>query len=91
MRKPFEPVQWPAYLPPFVRDAVQFDHAGRLWVHRTSQPGTPETFDVFDGQGALVERVLAPPRTRIVGFGRLHVYLARLDPDHQEFLERYRL
>ncbi len=87
VRRPFEPVQWPDHLPPFL--SIRFDPQGTLWVHRTTEVGSPEVFDLIDRQGNLVRQIRTPPRTQLVGFGRSHVYLVRLDPDHQEFLERY--
>ncbi len=89
IRRPFEPVEWPDYLPPFLYAAVQIDPSGILWVHRTTDAGAPELFDLVDRLGNVVGQVQTPTRTRIVGFGRAHVYLVRLDADHQEFLERY--
>lgn len=84
-----EPVQWPDYLPPFLDHAVRFDPDGLLWIQRTVPAGRPELFDVVDARGRVVEQVSAPARSRIVGFGRSSIYLVRLDPDDQEFLERY--
>lgn len=89
VRRPFEPVEWPDHLPPFLHPAVQIDPGGVVWIHRTTNAGAPEVFDLVDRLGNLVGHVQTPARTRIVGFGRSHLYLVRLDADHQEFLERY--
>jgi hypothetical protein len=86
-----EPEQWPKLLPPFLPDAVWFASDGRLWVRRTTAAGAPPSFDLIDRAGAVVTRLQLPPRTRVVGFGRNTVYLARIDDDDLEYLERYRL
>ena len=42
--------------------------------------------------GRIVQRVVLPARTRLVGFGANGaIYLVRINEDDQEFLERYRL
>lgn len=84
-----EPVQWPAYLPPFREDAALYSPAGFLSIHRTGPIGARESFDIIDRFGGRVGTVTAPSHTRLVGFGRSHAYLVRIDEDHQEFLERY--
>lgn len=86
---PTEPVQWPAFLPPFLEDAGRFAPDGFLWIQRTTVADRPEVFDIVDRRGIVVEQVSTPPRTRLVGFGQSHIYLVRIDPDNQEFLERY--
>ena len=47
-------------------------------------------FDLVDPRGVVVRRVSTPPHTELVGFGRSHIYLVRLDADAQQFLERYK-
>jgi hypothetical protein len=85
-----EPVEFPQYLPPILDKATLFAPDGLLWIHRTVAAGTLELFDIVNERGMQVRQVRAPARTRLVGFGKDHVYLVRLDPDNQEFLERYR-
>ena len=53
--------------------------------------GAKEVFDIVDQRGRVTERVIAPPRSRLIGFGRSAVYLVRLAPQAQEFVERYQL
>ena len=86
----FEPIRWPDALPPFLDDAIRFAPDGFLWIQRTTSADGPPVFDIVDHRGAIVEQVKTPLRTRLVGFGRSYVYLARIDSDDQEFLERYR-
>jgi len=87
--RPFEPVQWPAFLPPFLSGAPRFDPNGLLWIRRTTEVGAPEHFDIVDSRGIVVQQVHTPPRTQLVGSSRSYVYLITLDEDHQEFLGRY--
>lgn len=86
----FEPVQWPEFLPPFLEGALHFSREGFLWIRRTTAAGQPPLFDVVNGRGQVVAQVTIPRQTRLVGFGDRTVYLARLDADDQQFLERYR-
>jgi hypothetical protein len=86
----FEPVKWPNFLPPFLDDASRFSPEGYIWVQRTTPPTGPAMLDIIDSMGRLVRQVLALPDTRLVGFGRAHLYMARADSDGQEFLQRYR-
>ena len=65
------PLELPDYSPAFGAGAVHADPAGRLWVRTTSQDTTahgPE-YDVLDNTGKLVDRVVVPGGTTIVGFG----------------------
>ncbi|MFN2317439.1 MAG: hypothetical protein ABR551_09480 [Gemmatimonadales bacterium] len=86
-----EPDTWPSTLPPFLRDAVSMGLDGRLWVQRTTEDLNRPEFDIFDVTGRLVERVVFPARTRLVGHGRDVVYLVRVDEDDLEYLERHRV
>jgi hypothetical protein len=82
---------WPANKPPFVSGAVQVEPNGRVWVLRTrAHDDSIPTFDVFDAAGRVVERVALPKRTRLAGFGKGVVYLARTDEDDLVWLQRVR-
>lgn len=87
-RPVYEPVHWPAVLPPFLDDAGRFDPEGMLWIRRTTAAGAAPAYDLLDGRGARRARVTAPPGTRLVGFGHQAVYLVRVDADGEEWLER---
>lgn len=84
-----EPVQWPAFLPPFLEKG-RFAPDGLLWIQRTTQADAPTVFDLVDPRGVVVRRVSTPAYTELVGFGRSHIYFVRLDADARHFLERYR-
>ena len=82
---------WPTVKPPFLDGAVQIDPNGRVWVLRTrAHDDSIPTFDVFDATGRVTERVTLPKRTKLVGFGRGVVYLARTDEDDLVWLQRVR-
>lgn len=84
-----EPAAWPIVLPPFLQDALRFAPDGTLWVQRTVPAGAAARFDLIDGTGAVVRQVELPAGRRLVGFGPRTVYLARVDDDDVEHLERY--
>lgn len=89
-RKVVEPPRWPDVLPAFPPDAfIRFDPDGRLWVQRSVAAGKAPRFDVIDDKGVVVRQVELPKRSRLVGFGAKTLYLAHLDDDDIERLERY--
>ena len=82
---------WPELKPPFLDKAAGVAPDGRLWVLRTRAHDDPvPTYDVFDGAGRVVERVALPPATRLIGFGKGTLYLARTDDDELVWLQRVR-
>jgi hypothetical protein len=85
-----EPVQWPAYLPAFLDNAGRFAPDGILWIQRTVPANSAALFDLVDGRGVVIAQVRAPEHSRVIGFGSAHVYVARVDQEDQEFLERYK-
>jgi hypothetical protein len=62
-----------------------------LWVERYVEAGDNPQFDVFDGEGAKRGELRLPAGRQIVGFGDGTVYLARIDEDDLQWLERYRM
>ena len=78
------------YMPPFLTQALNFSNEGYLWVRRTGPAGQPPTFDVIDRGGNVVQKVVLPKRTRIVGFGNGAVYTVRLDEDDLQYLQKYK-
>ncbi|HEY4218907.1 MAG TPA: hypothetical protein VGM67_17320 [Gemmatimonadaceae bacterium] len=84
-------IAWPRELPPFPPDAVRFAPDGLLWVERSVPAGSPELFDVIDGEAKVVANVTMPPNTVLVGFGSTSLYAVRIDDSHAEFLQRYPL
>ena len=92
LEKIFTPDQrWPAVKPPFLDAALRIAPDGRAWVLRTrAWDDSIPTYDVFDATGRVVERVALPARTKLVGFGRGTLYLARADEDDLAWLQRVR-
>ena len=86
-----EPPEWPPTLQAFGRKAPTFAPDGLLWVKRNTKAGAPPLYDVFDRAGKLAFQLELPPKTKVVGFGRGSVYLARVDDDDLHFLQRYKL
>jgi hypothetical protein len=63
-----------------------------LWVQRTRAAGDDiPSYDVFDAQGHLVDRVAFPRNARLLGFGNGTIYLSRPDGNEQFYIQRYRL
>ena len=78
-------------MPPFTgRGSVQATPEGEVWVLRTrSASDKVPAYDVFDKTGALVKKVMLNPKSRVVGFGKGTVYVARVDDDDLQWLQRY--
>jgi hypothetical protein len=88
-----DPETWGGeFMPPFLQGTgtLAFSNDGYLWVRRTGAPGIPPTYDVIDRAGNLVERVVLPKKARLVGFGNNAVYVARVDEDDLQYLQKYR-
>jgi hypothetical protein len=79
------------FMPPFLQgqNAI-FSNDGYLWVPRTGPVGQPPTFDVIDRAGNVAQRVVLPAKARLLGFGNGTVYIARLDEDDLQYLQRHR-
>jgi hypothetical protein len=87
-----DPETWGGeYMPPFLGGAsLSFSNEGYLWIQRTGPAGQPPTFDVIDRAGNLAQRVVLPKRARLLGFGNGAVYVARLDEDDLQYIQKYR-
>ena len=89
-----EPASWPDVKPPFmgspVASAAFPAPNGDVWVTRTRSANDKiPTADVFDGRGRLIGKMSLPEGTRLVGFGKNFVYVARTDADDLQYLQRY--
>ena len=80
------------FMPPFLggNNTLSFSNDGYLWVQRTGPAGQPPTFDVIDRAGNLAQKVVLPKRARLIGFGNGAVYVARLDEDDLQYIQKYR-
>jgi hypothetical protein len=64
------PSDLPDYRPAFSNGSVRADAEGKLWVRIMSpRPASGPEYDVIDRTGKLVDRVVLPAGTTIVGFG----------------------
>lgn len=90
-RREIDQYTWPEVKPPFQASRVLVDPSGRAWVSRHVSAGAPATYDVFDRSGARVGTFELAPGTRVVGFGRSHLYAVSYDDFDLNYLERYRL
>jgi hypothetical protein len=87
-----EPLGWPAFVPPFEAGASLAASDGSVWVGRTARDANDtSTYDVIDRQTAVRMRVVLPKSSRVVGFGRGVVFVARADDDDLLYLERFAL
>ncbi|MFN8583610.1 MAG: hypothetical protein U0163_21860, partial [Gemmatimonadaceae bacterium] len=68
MRDEEERTDWPSVMPPFLQDPALVAPNGQLWVRRTGKAGDPPTYDVIDGAGKLVQKVVCPQKSRVIGF-----------------------
>jgi len=89
--QPEEP-EFAETMPPFVgRGSAFATPEGEVWVLRTRAASDKiPTYDVFDKTGALVKKVSLNPDSRVVGFGKGTVYVARTDEDDLQYLQRYK-
>jgi hypothetical protein len=70
--------------------AVQVAPEGEVWILRTRPAGDKvPSYDVFDKSGKLIKKVSLNPNSRVVGFGRGVVYVARTDEDDLQYLQRF--
>jgi hypothetical protein len=88
-----DPESWGGeFMPPFLNGTnnLVFSNDGYLWVARTGPAGMAPTYDIIDRGGNVVQRVVLPKRHRLLGFGNSAIYLARLDEDDLQYLQKYR-
>lgn len=80
------------FMPPFLNggNTLNFSNDGYLWIQRTGPAGQLPTFDVIDRAGNLAQKVVLPKRARLLGFGNGAVYVARLDEDDLQYIQKYR-
>jgi len=83
--------EFAATRPPFTDFTPRIAPDGTLWVERSVATGTPQTFDLFDGRGIRRGAVSLPPGRRLLSLGGGVAYLAAVNEDGIERLERYRL
>ena len=75
------------HLPAIETGELDEDESAHLT--RVLRLGTGDEIDVFDGRGRLIGKISLPEGTRLVGFGKNFVYVARTDADDLQYLQRY--
>ena len=86
-----EPDEWPEFLPPFLYGGVSMAPDGRVWVARMTVGDAAPVYDVIDRTGRVAFRVTLAKRSHVVGFGNGTLYVARMDEDDLQYLQRYAL
>ena len=86
-----EPPHWPEFLPPFPTRAAIFAPNGLLWVRRSVPAGALPLYDVFDASAQRIFQVQLDAPGDVVGFGRAHAFVARVDEDGLKYLRRVAL
>jgi hypothetical protein len=84
-----EPEQWPSLLPPFLEGALKIASDGTIWIERTVPAGSESIIDVFSVNAKRVARIQLPPNRRLVSVSASRVYLAHVDSDGLQVLERW--
>ncbi|MEP6692134.1 MAG: hypothetical protein ABJD07_13320 [Gemmatimonadaceae bacterium] len=88
------PSELPDYRPAFLLSggSARGDADGNLWIRTTQVAIGGPVYDVIDGKGQLIDRVVLPPGRTIAGFGRGGiVFLAVRDGTTGVRLEKARL
>jgi hypothetical protein len=87
---------WPPTVPPFVADVVNVTGPafpmpdGRLMIARLPTTRTPaNSYDVIDRRGNRVGTLLLNAAQRVVGFGSRSIYVATIDSNDIERLQRH--
>jgi hypothetical protein len=88
-RDPRSYPEWPAFIPPFLPDALLPAPDGRLWIRRVAASANLNPpYDVIDRKGVLVARVAVDKDVVVVGFGRGVVFTSTTDEDGLQKLQR---
>ena len=88
-----DPPDMPDYYPPIRAGTVFADPDGNLWILPTTSAIVSDAlvYDVVDRSGAVVERVLLPPKRKLLAVGHAGVlYLANYSGDYFK-IERARV
>jgi hypothetical protein len=82
----------PDYKPAFAPGGARADVDGRVWVRLiATRPMPGPVYDVIDGQGRLVDRVVLPPNSAVAGFGPGGVVYLGVRESGELHLERARV
>ena len=73
------PSELPDYAPAFMAGSARGDLDGNLWVRTSKVVNGGSMYDIIDGKGRLIDRVLVPAGRVIAGFGHGVVYMGVRD------------
>lgn len=73
------PSDRPDYAPAFMAGSARGDVDGNLWVRTSKVVNGGSMYDVINGKGELIDRVLVPAGRVIAGFGHAVVYMGVRD------------
>jgi hypothetical protein len=80
---------FPPRKPPFVAVRLLVSPEGDVWIPRSAAwDAESSVVDVVGRDGRLRRQIRLPANRRIVAFGRAAVYVAAIDDDDLEWLER---
>lgn len=63
------PAFLPDYAPPFAPGSTRADWDGNVWIRTSVVIDGGSVYDVLNGNGALIDRLIVPPGRVIAGFG----------------------
>ena len=89
MAPPADDFRWPAFKPPFAPSSTLVTPDGKVWVQRSGADGAAPVYDELDEGGRLVRRIAVAKGSRVVGFGKGVVYVARADEDDLMHLQKF--
>jgi len=81
---------WAATVPPIRPSPLIAAPDGTVWIARAQWSGAEDTnYDVVDRKGILIRRIRMPEHQRVVGFGKGAIYVAAIDDDGIERLQKH--
>jgi hypothetical protein len=81
---------WPSELPPIAPNALHATPEGNVLIRQMPSAARNATvYDLVDRSGRLSSRLELPGNAFVVGFGRKAVFVARVDADDLQYLERH--
>lgn len=86
-----EPEPWQTHKPPLAGTVILVDGKGRAWVHVLNASGDGARYDLLDADGRLVDALLLPKDSFLLGFGNGVAYIARKDADDLVYLQKVAL
>lgn len=86
-----EPEPWQTHKPALSGTVISVDGSGRAWVHVLNASGDGARYDLLDAEGRLLDAVLLPKDSFLLGFGNGVAYITRKDADDLVYLQKVAL